>query len=72
MVYKGTKYVPIASLSKEISDITITCTSPSKPYNITGINHSYIIYENKALMEKYSESQEALPPVFILSHWTSR
>ena len=53
LLYPGISYIPIASLSKEISDITITCYSTSKTYNTTGIKFSYVVIENLDLMVLY-------------------
>ena len=56
MVYPGYSYVPIASLSKDLADISISCYSPSKCYNTTGANQSFVIIENETLREKYKKS----------------
>lgn len=56
MVYSGVSYTPIASLSKELSQISITCYSPSKCYNTTGVNQSFTIIENPQMQEKYKKS----------------
>ncbi|MBA7555544.1 hypothetical protein ES705_48213 [subsurface metagenome] len=60
LTYEEGSYIPIASLSKEISNITITLVSPSKTYNVTGIKHSYIICENQSMMQGYIESLKKL------------
>ncbi|MFC2947140.1 MalY/PatB family protein [Virgibacillus sediminis] len=44
IIYPGEqKHIPIASLSKETADRTITCMSPSKTFNLAGLQASYII-----------------------------
>ncbi len=60
LLLPGNTYTPIASLSKEISDITITCYSPSKTYNTTGIKFSYVVAENLDMMELYDEALHQL------------
>lgn len=50
LVFK--KFTPLASISTEISDITITLNSPSKTFNLAGLNSSYIIATNKRLLAK--------------------
>ncbi|MFD2045176.1 MalY/PatB family protein [Ornithinibacillus salinisoli] len=40
-------HIPIASLSDEIADRTITCMAPSKTFNLAGLQASYIITSNK-------------------------
>lgn len=56
----GFTHYPIASLSKEISDITITLMAPSKTFNVAGIQASIIICENKKLQEKLNQTQHQL------------
>ncbi|MGL6105758.1 MalY/PatB family protein [Romboutsia sp.] len=41
IVYKNHKHISIASLSKEIEDITITCFSATKTFNIAGLQASF-------------------------------
>lgn len=47
LIYPGYQHIPIASLSQEISEQTITCMSPSKTFNLAGLQASYLITENK-------------------------
>ena len=37
LILPGYTHTPIASLSKEIENITITCFSPTKTFNIAGL-----------------------------------
>ena len=60
LVFPETEYVPIASLSKEISYRTVTLYSTSKSYNTTGLLHSYIVAENPETMKLYMESMDKL------------
>ena len=53
IVYKPHKHIPIASLSDELADITITCMAPSKTFNIAGFATSEIIIKNEELRERY-------------------
>lgn len=55
IVFKNHKHVPTATLSKEISDITITLMAPSKTFNIAGLASSYIVSENTALLDKITK-----------------
>ena len=55
-VYPGHQHTVFASLSKEISDITITCTAPSKTFNIAGLQISNIFIENPILREKVKKA----------------
>ena len=53
IVYEPHKHIPIASISKELSDITITCMAPSKTFNIAGFATSEIIIENESIRERF-------------------
>ncbi len=46
LVFSDYTHIPIASLSKEISEQTITCMSPSKTFNIAGLQASYLVVED--------------------------
>ncbi|NBJ69270.1 MULTISPECIES: PatB family C-S lyase [Clostridia] len=48
-------HIPIASLSEEINNRTITCMSPSKTFNLAGLQASYVITANKELREKLND-----------------
>lgn len=56
MLFPGTTYTPIASLSKEVSYRTITLYSTSKPFNTTGLRFAYAVIENPQFFERYQES----------------
>ena len=53
LIYPGKTYTPLASISREASLNSVTCISPSKSYNLTGIKHSLVITENPEILEKY-------------------
>jgi cystathionine beta-lyase len=55
IILPGYKHIPIATISKEIADITITCIAPSKTFNIAGLATSSVIISNKNLREKFEE-----------------
>ncbi len=55
-VYPDHKHTVFASISKEISNITITCTAPSKTFNIAGLQISNIIIENPLFREKIKKA----------------
>lgn len=48
-IYPGYKHIPIASLSEEIADRTITCLSPTKTFNLAGIQVANMIVQNREL-----------------------
>jgi cystathionine beta-lyase len=43
------KHIPVASLSSEAADLTVTFMAPSKTYNIPGFGTSFAIISNPAL-----------------------
>ncbi len=47
----GHVHKPLATLSHEISNITITCMAPSKTFNLAGFSTSYMIAENSKLLQ---------------------
>jgi cysteine-S-conjugate beta-lyase len=53
LVYTGFKHIPIASLSQKIANVSITCTAPSKTFNLAGLQTSNLIIPNKELRERY-------------------
>lgn len=52
LLLNGHKFVPTASISKEVEQITLSASSPSKTFNIAGLSTSYIIITNPQLREK--------------------
>jgi cystathionine beta-lyase len=54
LVMPGYKHVPLASVSGEISDFTVTLMAPSKTFNLAGLATSSVIISNPALRKKYN------------------
>ncbi len=54
ILYDGRKHIPIASLGKEVSDITITLQAPSKTFNVAGLHTSVAVIQNPYLRERYN------------------
>lgn len=53
LVHNGAKHIPIASLSKELSGITITFTSPTKTFNIAGLKIAAAVTQNSYMRERF-------------------
>lgn len=53
LVYSGYKHIMFGSLSEEFAMNSITCTAPSKTFNLAGMQASNIIIPNLKLMDKY-------------------
>jgi cystathionine beta-lyase len=54
-VFAGKKHLVFAALGEDVSGITVTCTSPSKTFNIAGLVHANIFISNKTLRDKFKE-----------------
>ncbi|MCF8233113.1 MAG: PatB family C-S lyase [Bacteroidales bacterium] len=52
------KHTPLASISKELADITVTTMAPSKTFNLAGMSTSYVIASNPELLKKYNKALE--------------
>lgn len=66
LTYSGHKHIPIASLSEEIGNIILTAMSPSKTFNIAGLQISMIIVGNDAMRERFDNEDAAffIPNLF--------
>lgn len=53
LVFQGSKHIPIASLSFDISQQTITLISASKTFNLAGLKSSAVIISNRALRDQF-------------------
>lgn len=58
LIFPGQTHIPIASLSEEISKQTITCMSPTKTFNLAGLQASYIITQDEEKHKKISNYLE--------------
>ncbi len=57
IVMPGKKHFIFQMLSEELSEITVTCTAPTKSFNLAGIGISNIIIKNSRLRKKFSAEQ---------------
>jgi len=58
LILKGHKHTPIASISKEFAQHSVTCTAPSKTFNLAGLQTSNIIIPNEHLRTYFSQTLE--------------
>ncbi|MFA6741931.1 MAG: PatB family C-S lyase [Arcobacteraceae bacterium] len=49
------KFTPLASISKEIANQTITLNSAGKTFNIAGLNSAYAISKNQDILNKFKK-----------------
>lgn len=52
-IYPGNQHFVFADLKPEYSDITITCTSPTKTFNLAGLQISNIFISNKDIHREF-------------------
>lgn len=62
LIYSGYRHTPIASLSPEVADRTITLIAPSKTFNLPGLQCSIAIIQNAELRKKYNTVRNTLVP----------
>jgi cystathionine beta-lyase len=60
LIYSGYRHIPVASLSPEIADQTITLIAPSKTFNIAGLECSAAIVTNPELRNKLQHGRRGL------------
>jgi cysteine-S-conjugate beta-lyase len=60
LVFRGYKHVPIASLDMEISRSTVTLMSPTKTFNLAGLQCSFVIVQNPELRKKLELATQGL------------
>lgn len=54
-VYPGHKHIVLAGMDERFRDITITCTAPSKTFNIAGLQVSNIFIANPDMREAFKK-----------------
>lgn len=55
LILPGYKHIPMGLLDEEIRDITITSYSPSKTFNLAGLQASAMVIPNKTLRQEYQK-----------------
>lgn len=60
LVMPGQKHIHMASISKEIADITLTYLAPSKTFNTAGLSTSVAIITNPEMMKMYRSNSDKL------------
>lgn len=58
LVSPGYKHIPFASLSPEFAMNSITCTTPSKTFNLAGLQTALAIIPNPELRQRFYEEQQ--------------
>lgn len=60
LLLDDTKHIPIATLSREIADRTITLIAPSKTFNTAGLFCGFAIIPNLELRKRYRKAVEQM------------
>lgn len=60
LIYDGIPFTPYAVLGEETAQNSITCTAPSKTFNLAGLKTSNIIIQNPELRGKFQHTIEML------------
>ncbi|MDR0880631.1 MAG: pyridoxal phosphate-dependent aminotransferase [Clostridioides sp.] len=60
LIFRGNKHIPLASISKEFEQNTVTCMAPTKTFNLAGVQVSYAIAPNEESFKKISFGYERL------------
>ena len=62
ILFKGQKHTPFASISKKFEQNSIVCMSPSKTFNLAGLEVSTIIIPNKKLRDNFINTRSGIVP----------
>jgi cystathionine beta-lyase len=69
LLYPGYRHTPIATLSPEVAQQTVTLMSPSKTYNIAGLQCAYAVISNADLARSWREAAYGIvPPLNVMGH----
>lgn len=60
LIFKPKVHIPIASLSEELAQNTITCMAPSKTFNLAGLMLSSIIIPSEKLRAQFNKTIDSL------------
>ena len=70
-IHPGYKHIPFFNVDESFKDFSIVCTSPSKTFNMAGIQVANIIIENKEIRERFLKLRSmagiSTPNIFALS-----
>lgn len=60
LMLPGLVHTPVAGLSDELADITVTCIAPSKTFNLAGLSTSSVIIPNPVLRKYFNKRIDSL------------
>lgn len=56
LIFEGYKHVPIASLSRELANQTLTCIAPSKTFNLAGLGAAAVVASSETMLTQYNNA----------------
>ncbi|MCL2187050.1 MAG: pyridoxal phosphate-dependent aminotransferase [Treponema sp.] len=59
IVFSPNKHLVFAALDERFANITVTCTSPSKTFNLAGLHHANIFISNEKLRALFKKEYES-------------
>ena len=62
LVYSDARHIPIASLSPEIAQKTVTLMAPSKTFNIPGLGFAFAVIQNADIRRKVETATRGVIP----------
>ena len=62
LLFSGQRHVPIASLSEELAQRTVTLLAPSKTFNIAGLHCSVAVIPNAELRARFQKARRGIVP----------
>jgi cystathionine beta-lyase len=60
LIMPGYKHIPMATISEQTAQNTVTFIAPSKTFNLAGLFTSSVIIQNMQLLEKFDKKLESL------------
>jgi len=70
-IYKGHKHLVFSNLDARFADVTITCTAPSKTFNLAGLQLANIFISNKSMRGAFNKEYVSIglsqPPLMGLA-----
>lgn len=59
IIFKGYNHIPLSTLGKKVADITITTYSPSKTFNVAGLQTAYMVIPSDSIREQFNKKLTA-------------
>ena len=65
LVFPGATHIPLAAVSDDIAQITITCNAPNKTFNIAGLSAGFVIIPNPQRFAEFGNVQQKIGEVSV-------